>query len=44
MNTGYHLPHNAVVVEEFEFMLSLLDKNKEFYIYEDLKALFLKKW
>ncbi|AIR82026.1 hypothetical protein DP17_1373 [Staphylococcus epidermidis] len=43
MNTGYHLPHNAVVVEEFEFMLSLLDKTKDFYIYEDLKALFFEE-
>ncbi|RTX67293.1 hypothetical protein CD119_006465, partial [Staphylococcus saprophyticus] len=43
MDSGYHLPHNAVVVEEFEFMLSLLDVSKEYYIYEDLKALFFEE-
>lgn len=43
MDSGYHLPHNAVVVEEFEFMLSLLDVSKEYYIYEDLKTLFFEE-
>lgn len=43
MDTGYHLPHNAVVVEEFEFMLSLLDLKRESYIYEELKALFFEE-
>lgn len=43
MATGYHLPHNAVVVEEFKFMLSLLDISKEYYLYDELKSLFLEE-
>lgn len=39
----YHLPHNAIVIDEFNFMLSNIDLNKEFYLYEDLRLLFLQE-
>lgn len=42
-NDKYHLPHNSIRVDEFNFMLSCIDLNKEFYYYEDLRLLFLKK-
>lgn len=39
----YHLPHNAIVVDEFNFMLNSIDLEKDYYFYEDLRMLFLKK-
>lgn len=37
----YHLPHNSVRVDEFDFLLRVIDKTKEFYLYNDLRVLFL---
>lgn len=35
----FHLPHNAVIPEEVEFIINLIDEKKEFYLYDDLKAM-----
>ena len=39
----YHLPHNAIRIDEFNFMLECIDLNKEFYSYKELRLLFLKE-
>ncbi len=36
----YHLPHNSIRIDEFNFMLSVIDKSKSYYLYKDLKILF----
>lgn len=41
MATGFHLPHNAIIPAEFFFILSILDVNQDYYMYEDLKAIIL---
>ena len=38
MKTGFHLPHNAILPEEVKFILSLLDENEDYYLYDALKA------
>lgn len=38
----FHLPHNAVRVDEFYHMLNSIDISEEYYIYEDIRILFLK--
>ena len=42
LESKYHLPHNAIRVDEFEYMLSIIDLNKEYYLYYDLKMLILQ--
>ncbi|MFW6230227.1 MAG: hypothetical protein ACOC4L_04520 [Halanaerobium sp.] len=37
----YHLPHNAVLPEEFDFMLNCIDINKEYYTADEFRKLFL---
>ena len=39
----YHLPHNSIRVDEFEFMLKSIDCSKLYYTYEELRLHFLKK-
>lgn len=39
MFTGFHLPHNAILPEEVKFILSLIDPKKDFYLYDELKAM-----
>ena len=39
MNNGFHLPHNAILPNEVKFILDELDERKEFYLYDDLKAM-----
>ncbi len=39
----FHLPHNAVIPEEVEFILSMIDEHKEFYYYDELKAMMFEK-
>lgn len=39
----YHLPHNAIVIDEFNFMLNCINLNKEYYTYFELRKLFLKE-
>lgn len=41
--TGFHLPHNAILPEESLFMLKLIDVNKEYYLYDDLKSIFFEE-
>lgn len=41
--TGFHLPHNAVHPEEIDFIINLIDENKEYYIYDDLKAMMFEE-
>ena len=41
--TGFHLPHNAIIPEEVEFIISLIDENEEYYIYDDLKAMMFEE-
>lgn len=38
----YHLPHNSIRIDEFQYMLSSIDLSKKFYIYKELRLLFLK--
>ncbi len=42
LKNKYHLPHNSVRIDEFNHMLKCIDLSKEFYLYEDLRLLFLK--
>lgn len=42
-NTGFHLPHNAILPEEVKFILSLIDVTKEYYLYDDLKAMMFEE-
>jgi len=39
----FHLPHNAIIPEEVEFILGLIDKTKEYYLYDDLKAVMFEQ-
>lgn len=39
----FHLPHNAIIPEEVEFILSLIDKTQEYYLYDDLKAMMFEQ-
>lgn len=39
----FHLPHNAVKPEEVEFIISLIDENKEYYLYDELKAMMFEE-
>lgn len=41
--TGFHLPHNAILPDEVKFILSLLDENKDYYLYDDLKAMMFEE-
>lgn len=41
MDRFYHLPHNAVLVDEFNFMVSKLDSSRKHYKAKDLQRLFL---
>lgn len=41
MDRFYHLPHNAVLVEEFNFFVSKLDPAKKHYKAKELQKLFL---
>lgn len=40
LESPYHLPHNAIRIDEFEFMLKCIDSTKPFYSYPDLRTLF----
>ena len=42
-SSKYHLPHNAVRIDEFNHMLNSIDLNKELYTYKELRLLFLQK-
>ena len=42
-SSKYHLPHNAVRIDEFNHMLNSIDLNKEFYTYKELRLLFLQR-
>ena len=39
----FHLPHNAVIPEEVEFIVNLVDESEEFYLYDDLKAMMFEE-
>lgn len=41
LNSKYHLPHNSIRVDEFKFMLDILNLEKEYYLYDDLRWLYL---
>ena len=41
--TGFHFPHNAIVPNEIKFIISLIDENKEYYLYDDLKAMMFEE-
>lgn len=41
--TGFHLPHNAILPDEVKFILSLLDADKDYYLYDDLKAMMFEE-
>ena len=43
MSTGFHLPHNAILPEEVKFIISLIDTNREYYLYDDLKAMMFEE-
>lgn len=43
LSTPYHLPHNSVRVDEFDFMLNAIDTSRQFYTYDELRLLFLEK-
>ena len=43
LSLPYHLPHNSIRIDEFDFMLNSIDCKKEFYTYEELRLHFLKK-
>jgi hypothetical protein len=38
----FHLPHNSIRIDEFYHMLKSIDTSKEFYLYTDLRLLFLQ--
>lgn len=42
-NIGFHLPHNAILPKEVEFIISCIDVEKEYYKYDELKALIFEK-
>jgi len=39
----FHLPHNAIIPEEVDFILGLVNSSKEYYLYDELKAIRLLK-
>lgn len=41
--TGFHLPHNAIIPEEVKFIISLINENNEYYLYDDLKAMMFEE-
>lgn len=41
--TGFHLPHNAILPNEVEFILSLIDIKKDYYLYDDLKQMMFEQ-
>ena len=41
LKNKYHLPHNAIRVDEFNFMLKSLNLNNDYYLYDDLRWMFL---
>ncbi len=41
LTDSYHLPHNAIRVDELNFMLHAIDTSKSFYTYDELRLLFL---
>ena len=43
MSTGFHLPHNAILPEEVKFIIGLIDPNREYYLYDDLKAMMFEE-
>ena len=43
MSTGFHLPHNAILPEEVKFIISLIDPNREYYLYDELKAMMFEE-
>lgn len=43
MSTGFHLPHNAILPEEVKFILSLIDVSKDYYLYDELKAMMFEE-
>ncbi len=43
MSTGFHLPHNAILPEEVKFIISLIDTNRDYYLYDDLKAMMFEE-
>lgn len=42
-NIGFHLPHNAVLPEEVKFIIDCIDLEKDYYLYDDLKAIIFEK-
>lgn len=42
-NIGFHLPHNAILPEEVEFIINCIDTDKDYYLYDDLKAIVFEK-
>ncbi len=40
---SYHLPHNSIRIDEFEFMLNSIDTNRVYYTYDELRLHFLEK-
>jgi len=42
-NIGFHLPHNAVLPEEVEFIIDCIDLEKDYYLYDDLKAIIFER-
>lgn len=43
LSEKYHLPHNSIRIDEFNHMLESIDLSKKYYIYEELRLLFLHK-
>lgn len=42
-NIGFHLPHNAVLPEEVEFIIDCVNIENDYYLYDDLKAIIFEK-
>lgn len=42
LSEKFHLPHNSIRIDEFNFMLESIDLSKEYYFYEELRLHFLK--
>ena len=43
LSNPYHLPHNSIRVDEFDFMLKSIDLSRSYYSYNELRLLFLQK-
>ena len=39
----FHLPHNAIIPQEVQFIIDLIDVSKKFYLYDDLKAMMFEE-